>query len=174
MSCPSFTKEDLNLLVILQMHVQERDISLAVSRNVPGRLHSPQGACGPCDRYTESRKFFHFSWISYWNQLVKMYMWTRISKDLTEKSASEEWQEEDICAVNVQILLDFWQDSVFWNASLRSKCTFTKISEFRITADHYFSPVEQCWLGCTEVVKWAEAMKIQIQPAVPGHTPCQR
>lgn len=174
MSCPSFTKEDLNLLVILQMHVQERDISLAVSRSVPGRLHSPQGACGPCDRYTESRKFFHFSWISYWNQLVKMYMWTRISKDLTEKSASEEWQEEDICAVNVQILLDFWQDSVFWNASLRSKCTFTKISEFRITADHYFSPVEQCWLGCTEVVKWAEAMKIQIQPAVPGHTPCQR
>lgn len=85
----SFAKENLNLLVMSQMHVQERGISLAAGISVPGSLHSPQGAHGCCGLYTEPQNFLHFSWTSYRNQLVKMFTGTRVTQDLTEESVSE-------------------------------------------------------------------------------------
>lgn len=87
---------------MLQMQAQESDISLAVSISVPGSLHSPQYAHGPCGLHTEAQKFLHFSRSSYRNQSVKGFMQTRVSKDLTEESVSEKWQVEDSCAENVQ------------------------------------------------------------------------
>lgn len=124
-SCSSLTKENLNLLVMLQIHMQEKGISLAASISVEtGSLHSPQGAHGSCGLYTEPQKFLHFSLTSYRNQLVKIFMWTRVSKDSIEESVSEKWQAEDICSVNAQILLVFWQDPIFWSASFRSTLLF--------------------------------------------------
>lgn len=90
---------------------------LAISISVPGSLHSPQGAHGPCGLYTEPQKFLHFSLTNYRNQSVKMFMCIRVSKHLTEESVSGKLQEEDICAVNAQVLLFFRQDSTFWSAS---------------------------------------------------------
>lgn len=103
-------------------------ISQAVSMSVPESLHSPQGAQGPCGLYTEPQKFLHLSRTSHRNQLVKVFMQTRVSKDLTEESVSEKWQAEDSCAVNAQTLLVFWQDSTFWSTSLRSALSPTSVS----------------------------------------------
>lgn len=54
----SFAKENLNLLVMSQMHVQERGVSLAASVSVPGSLHSPQGLMDAVTSTLNHRIFF--------------------------------------------------------------------------------------------------------------------